>query len=128
MGLITIALVSLATGILASLGLGGGMVLIIYLTVFQNMPQLQAQGINLVFFVPIAIISIIMHSRNHLIEWKKTVPVLITGTIFVIIFSLIANSIDNTLLRKLFGVFIIFAGIKELFKKSQSHSSSQTTR
>lgn len=118
MNLITIAVVSLITGIFASLGLGGGMVLIIYLTVFAGMPQLQAQGINLVFFIPIAVISLIFHTKNHLVEWKKIVPVLISGTIFVIIFSFIANSMDNSVLKRIFGIFIILAGIKELFSKS----------
>ena len=64
MSFFVIAIVSFATGVFASLGLGGGMVLIIYLTVFAGMPQIQAQGINLIFFVPIAIISIIIHNKN----------------------------------------------------------------
>lgn len=117
MNFITIAIVSFATGIFASLGLGGGMILIVYLTVFANMPQITAQGINLVFFIPIAVISIIFHAKNKLIEWKKIVPVIITGTIFAIIFSIIANKMDNSLLRKIFGIFIILTGLKELFYK-----------
>lgn len=125
----TIAIVSFITGIFASLGLGGGMVLIVYLTVFAGVSQIQAQGINLVFFIPIAILSLIFHSKGKLIEWKKIVPVLITGTIFVIIFSIIANRMDNTVLRKIFGIFIILAGLKELlFSKSHSASSVQTTK
>lgn len=119
MDFLVIALVSLATGIFASLGLGGGMVLIIYLTVFANLSQIQAQGINLMFFVPIAMISLYNHHQNGLIEWKKIVPILITGTIFVIIFSFIANATDNSLLQKLFGCFVIIAGIKELFAKKE---------
>ncbi|MGN0623326.1 MAG: TSUP family transporter [Oscillospiraceae bacterium] len=115
MSIFTIAAVSFLTGIFASLGLGGGMILIIYLTVFAGLPQLQAQGINLVFFVPIALVSLILHSKNRMIEWKKTVPIIITGTIFVIIFSLLANSMNDRLLGRIFGGFIILAGIKELF-------------
>ena len=48
------------TGIFASMGLGGGMVLIVYLTVFAGFSQIAAQGINLVFFIPIAIISLVL--------------------------------------------------------------------
>ena len=43
--------------VLGSLGMGGGGVLLIYLTVFQNMAQLDAQGMNLLFFLPIAALS-----------------------------------------------------------------------
>lgn len=117
MNFFIISIVSFLTGIFASLGLGGGMVLIIYLTMFANVPQLQAQGINLIFFVPIAILSLYYHNKHNLIEWKKIVPVLISGTIFVVIFSLIANNTDNHILQKTFGIFVIVAGIKEVFAK-----------
>ena len=68
------------TGIFASMGLGGGMVLIVYLTVFAGFSQIAAQGINLVFFIPIAIISLVLHTKNKLVEWKKTVPPVLWGT------------------------------------------------
>ena len=67
------------TGIFASMGLGGGMVLIVYLTVFAGFSQLAAQGINLVFFIPIAIISLVLHTKNKLVEWKKAVPAVLWG-------------------------------------------------
>ena len=44
------------TGLLASLGVGGGMVLIIWFTAVMGMSQLEAQGINLLFFLPIALL------------------------------------------------------------------------
>ena len=34
------------------------------------MEQLQSQGINLIFFIPIALLSLILHSKSKLIEWK----------------------------------------------------------
>lgn len=51
---IILSLVSALTGITASMGLGGGFILVIYLTVFKKMAQLEAQGVNLLFFLPIA--------------------------------------------------------------------------
>ena len=74
MNWITIAAVSFATGIFASLGLGGGMILIIYLTLFAGVPQLQAQGLNLVFFIPIAAVSLYFHTKHKMVEWKKNRP------------------------------------------------------
>ena len=46
----TALLAGLFSGIIGAMGLGGGAVLIIYLSVFTDMPQLEAQGINLIFF------------------------------------------------------------------------------
>ena len=109
------------TGIFASMGLGGGMVLIVYLTVFAGFSQLVAQGINLVFFIPIAIISLVLHTKNKLVEWKKAVPAVLWGTAAVIISAWLANRIEQSLLSKAFGIFFILMGLKELFFKSEKH-------
>ena len=109
------------TGIFASMGLGGGMVLIVYLTVFAGFSQLVAQGINLVFFIPIAIISLVLHTKNKLVEWKKAVPAVLGGTAAVIISAWLANRIEQSLLSKAFGIFLILMGLKELFFKSEKH-------
>ena len=117
MNLFTIAAVSFLTGIFASLGLGGGMVLIMYLTIFAGVDQLSAQGINLIFFLPIAVISLILHTKNKLVEWKRIMPAIFTGLVTVIIFSIIANKIDTTYLEKGFAIFLIIAGVFTLFSK-----------
>ena len=52
--------VGLITGAAASMGLGGGFVLLVYLSIFTNTPQDMAQGINLLFFLPIALLSLII--------------------------------------------------------------------
>ena len=98
------------TGIFASMGLGGGMVLIVYLTVFAGFSQLVAQGINLV-----------LHTKNKLVEWKKAVPAVLWGTAAVIISAWLANRIEQSLLSKAFGIFLILMGLKELFFKSEKH-------
>ena len=41
-----------ATGILSAFGIGGGSLLLIYLTSFAALDQHQAQGINLLYFLP----------------------------------------------------------------------------
>ena len=109
------------TGIFASMGLGGGMVLIVYLTVLAGFSQLAAQGINLVFFIPIAIISLVLHTKNKLVEWKKAVPAVLWGTAAVIISAWLANRIEQSLLSKAFSIFLILMGLKELFFKSEKH-------
>ena len=113
------------TGIFASLGVGGGMILIIYLTVFAGFDQLAAQGINLVYFIPIAALSVILHSRNHLIEWKKIIPSIITGILFAALGTLFARYIGSEELKKIFAVFILLIGIKELFSKPADDSSEK---
>jgi uncharacterized membrane protein YfcA len=105
------------TGILASLGLGGGMVLIIYLNIFTNMTQLQAQGINLVFFLPIAALSLFFHTKNKLVQWKTILPAMLCGSLGAVFGSYIASTIETDVLSKFFGVFILIIGLKEFFSK-----------
>ena len=113
------------TGILASLGVGGGMVLIIYLTVFGGFDQLSAQGINLIYFLPIALLSVIIHSKNGLVEWKKILPSLVTGVIFALAGAALARYIGSPLLRKIFAGFILLIGVKELFGSFGKRDKSQ---
>ena len=118
MNFLIISIVAFLTGIAASMGLGGGMILIIYLTIFTTLPQIQAQGINLIFFLPIATISLIIHTYNKLVQWKKIIPAIICGSIGVYIGCLIACNISSLLLTRLFAIFIILIGVKEIFSKT----------
>ena len=114
------------TGILASMGVGGGMILIIYLTVFMGKDQLYAQGINLIFFIPIAALSVYLHTRSKLIKWKKLLPSIITGVIFAAAGAFAAELLGSDILRKIYGFFILAVGVKEIFsiKKLLPESSS----
>ena len=105
------------TGILASMGLGGGMILILYMTLIAGMEQLTAQGINLLFFIPIAAAALIIHTRNKLVKWKKIVPAIICGVLSAVAGTYIARAIGNDYLTKIFAVFVLITGIKELFTK-----------
>lgn len=102
------------TGLLASLGVGGGMVLIIWLTAVMGMSQLEAQGINLLFFLPIALLSVIIHRKNGLISLKQLVPAVLTGILGAAAGSFAARLMGSELLGKIFAVFILVIGVKEL--------------
>lgn len=125
MSIFVIAIVSFLSGFIASLGLGGGMVLIIYLAIFTQIGQLEAQGINLIFFIPIALISIILHTKSKLIIWKKLLPSILTGVAAAILFSFIASMLGSEILSKIFSVFIIIIGIKELIKKPEQQNKAR---
>lgn len=119
MNTIIVILVSLLSGITASLGLGGGFILLIYLTAFASMPQLQAQGINLIFFLPIAALSLYMHFKNKLIDKRPLIPAIITGIGGVLMGVFLANKISTELLAKIFAIFVLLLGIKEVFHKKK---------
>ena len=111
-------IIGFLSGIAASMGLGGGFVLIIYLTVFAQTDQLTSQGVNLLFFLPIALISLIIHGKNKLIEWKILPMLVITGLVGVIAGTFVTKLIGVELLQKLFASMLTFVGVKELFHKN----------
>ena len=102
------------SGILGAMGFGGGSILILYLTFFKNLTQLNAQGINLIFFIPSAVLALIMHNKNDLIEKKIAVRMILFGLIGLIIGYLMLKTLDETIIRKIFSVILIAVGAKEL--------------
>ncbi len=107
-------LAGLFSGILGSMGLGGGAVLIIYLSVFKNVGQLKSQGTNLIFFIPIALFSVVYYTYKKQIKWKTVLPIITGGIIGGFGGVLLTTLISEKLLSKAFGVFLILLGIKEI--------------
>lgn len=111
------ALVGFLTGVLASMGLGGGFVLVVWLTLAQGMEQRRAQGINILFFLPIAFIAIIMHLKSGLVK-KPLVKSLALGGVFgAVVGTLCVQIIPNELLKRLYAVFLLAFGLREIFSK-----------
>lgn len=104
-------LYGLIGGILGGMGMGGGTLLIPLLTIFGGLNQIESQAINLISFSIMAIISIIIHAKNKLINFKVALPLILSGVAFSVLGSLIANSINTTTLKSLFGVFLVALGL-----------------
>lgn len=114
-------IVGAVTGVLSGMGIGGGTLLIIYMVNVAHIPQLEAQGINLIYFLPVASLSLIWHIKNKLVVWRVLIIAGFVGVVFTITGSLIATSLNTGVLRKLFGVLLITAGASQLFKKNKKN-------
>lgn len=112
--------IGLLTGILSGFGIGGGTILMIYLTAFAAFPQKIAQSINLLYFIPTAAAALILHSKHHQLKWNAVLPAALCGCATAAGFSFLAIGMNLTLLRRLFGVFLLFTGISELKKKTKN--------
>lgn len=105
------------TGILTGFGIGGGTLLILYLTMFCNVSQINAQGINLIYFLPTAGSALITHIKSRRVVIRAVILAGASGVLAAILASFVASGIDMTLLRRIFGGFLIIVGISELFAK-----------
>ena len=121
--LFKIFLASFVSGLLSAMGFGSGTVLIVWLTTFMNYGQLQAQGVNLLFFIPCAALALFLLYRKGLVSKTETLPLTVGGTIGIIAGQLLLSGIPTEYLSKLFGVFIITLSLKQLFSIISSRTA-----
>ncbi len=113
------ALAGAISGIVTGFGIGGGTILILYLTAFRGTEQLTAQGINLLYFLPTAGSALVLHIKNRLVEWRAVAFAGLAGVPMTVLSSFLAANIETSLLRRIFGGFLIAIGISELFRKKK---------
>ena len=110
----------LVGGFVGGMGMGGGTLLIPILTLLAGFKQLEAQGINLISFIPMSIVALILHFKNKLVRFKQTYLLAIIGAIVSLLSALLAVNINNKLLKKLFAVFLIIIGVWQLVEYIKS--------
>lgn len=119
MSIISPLIAGFLAGIAGAMGLGGGSVLIIYLTVFAGVDQLAAQGINLIFFLPTAAVALMIYSKKGIIKWKIILPVMLLGAVGTLVTGIWVGHLKAELIKKLFGGVIVIYGLYELFCKKE---------
>lgn len=104
-------------GFLSGLGTGGGSLLILWLTFVVGVDSTIARNINLMFFVPSALIACFFRWKQGRLNFGKILPAIVAGCISAAIFSWLSGIIDSSLFRKAFGLLLIFTGLRELLCK-----------
>ena len=125
-GWMTAAAAGVISGIAGSLGLGGGSVLLLYLTVFAGMSQRHAQGINLLFFIPCAVTALISHSRAGLVAWRDALPCAAVGLLGSASGYILAGMLDESVLRRMFAIFLLALGTTELLRPAKKRKKRKT--
>ena len=104
------------SGIFGGMGMGGGTLLIPFLTLFLNVDQKLAQGINLISFLIMALISLPIHYKNGFIKTKGVGFIIFSGIIFSFIGAFLASYIPTRMLRVFFGIFLCLLALFEFVK------------
>ena len=79
--------VAIVLGFLAGLGVGGGSLLMLWLTFVVGMEYGQARIMNLLFFLPSALIATLFHRKQGSVDIKKTLPAVVAGCALAALFS-----------------------------------------
>ena len=107
-------LAALATGVLSSWGVGGGTLLLVCMTLFLGVGHREAQAINLLFFLPTAGISLFFHRKNGFLERDTWRQAALPGVLASLAGALAALAVDVSLLRRPFGLFLLYSGASML--------------
>ena len=110
------ALFGLIGGIFGGMGMGGGTLLIPLLVIFLQMPQTLCQGINLLSFLVMALISLTIHFKNGLIHLNGVWLIVLGGVIFSVLGSYLATQTSTKILKMAFGIFLTILGIYQFIK------------
>ena len=100
------------------MGVGGGGLLVIYLSLVKKTDQLAAQGINLVFFLAAAASALAVNIRNRNLDFKRITALAVIGSVLSVIGASLAAKTDVQLLRKFFGGLLVLSGIVAFFRRS----------
>lgn len=113
----------LVCGVLSGFGIGGGSLLMVWMTAVLSMEQKTAQGINLLYFLPTALCALVFHAKNRMICWWAVIPAAAAGCVTAALGAVLAQNLDMALLRKLFGGFLILVGLEEVLLKGRKKAS-----
>lgn len=109
-----IVLIAVLLATLSGLGIGGGSILILWLTMVAHFDMETARLVNLMFFIPTAAISTVFRTKKADFHIRPLIPAMISGCVCAALFSLLAQSIPMSTLKKAFGVVLIITGLREL--------------
>ena len=112
-------IVGTSLGFLTGLGVGGGSLLMVWLTAVLGMDASTARSINLLFYLPGAAAAIFFRKRQGNIQWRNTLPPTLAGCIAAAVCSSFSTAVDNSWLQKVFGIILIIAGLRELLWKEK---------
>lgn len=111
-------------GFLSGLGVGGGSLLILWLTLVLDFDPVTARMLNLLFFLPSAAVSCLFRWKQGRLPLKKLLPAVMAGCLSAILFSHLGQEMDIDWMKKLFGVLLLITGIRELLYHPQKPQNS----
>lgn len=112
--------VGVILGFLAGLGVGGGSLLILWLTLIIGTDPGIARAINLMFFLTATGAVSLLRWRKRTLNFQKLLPAIIAGCIAAAVFSWLRGYIQSALTDKLFGILLIITGLRELFYRPRN--------
>ena len=112
-------LIGTLLGFLSGLGIGGGSLLMLWLTLIAGTPQSEARVMNLMFFIPCALVATIFRWRQSKPDWPLTLWAVAGGLAGALAGNLLQSTLDLELLKKGLGILFLIFGARELLYRER---------
>ncbi len=119
-------IVTFIIAVLSGMGMGSGGFLVLYLTFFRKFPQLTAQGINLVFFLFASASAMTVHLLHRKMHLSAILLMVVAGLPAAYLGTRLALVLPEALTTRLFGIFLIIAGLPGVFRSTREKNSEKT--
>ena len=120
-------LIGIISGFVSGMGMGGGTILILCLSLFCGVEQHIAQATNLIFFIPTSIVAILTNVKQKYIDFKVAIPITIFGIIGAIIGASLSFKTNMKDLRRYFGIFLLLIALWEIYSMSKKYIFNKKT-
>lgn len=107
--------------LLTGLGVGSGGLYILYLTLLHDIPQAEAQGLNLIFFITASLAASLINTFKKRISWQSVLVLALSGIPGAMLGAFVARKIEGELLSSLFNILLITAGTVSLIKSRRKN-------
>jgi uncharacterized membrane protein YfcA len=114
------ALAAFLIGALSGMGVGGGGLFVIYLTLIKGVAQIEAQGLNLYFFLIASGASLLVHTVKRNIDHRLVLALAALGIPSAIFGSSLASRVHPDTVRLVFGIMLVAAGGISLYTTAVS--------
>lgn len=106
-------------GFLSGLGVGGGSLLLLWMTLVLGAAPETARVMNLMFFLPCAIVATVFRWKQSKPDWHIALPAAAAGLAGALLGNYLSPILPRELLKKAFGVLFLLAGFREVSYKSK---------
>ena len=113
-------LVGMVAGFVSGCGVGGGTLLLLYLTAVAGVEQRVAAGVNLLYFLVCSPVALIAHFRHRAVRFEHVWPTALAGAATAALAAYFTIYLPTDWLRRGFGVMLLYIGIKSLIDPFRS--------
>lgn len=110
---------SFIIAVLTGLGVGSGGLYVLYLTLLRDMPQGEAQGLNLIFFIAASITAAVINTIKKRVSFTAVLLFSLTGVVGTLLGAKLASILTGKTLSIVFGVLLVMAGVAGVFVRKK---------